>query len=52
MTLEDWRKFGEVLFRWGFGAIVFGIITMIIGFVILACLDIGTVKKVAKILNN
>lgn len=51
-TSEQWRSFGEVIIQWGFGFIVFGAITMLIGFVILECLDIRTVKKIAKILNN
>jgi uncharacterized membrane protein len=52
MTPEEWKQFGEVLITWGFGFIVFGAITMLIGFVILVCLDVKTVKKIAKIINN
>ena len=51
-TLDELRAASEVFIQWGFGFIVFGSITMLIGFVILACLDIKTVKKIAKILNN
>lgn len=51
-TPEQWRALGEVLITWGFWVIVYGIITMLIGFVILVCLDITTIKKIAKILNN
>lgn len=51
-TLEQLRAAAEVFIQWGFGFIVFGAITMLIGFVILACLDVETVKKIAKVLNN
>ena len=51
-TQEQWRALGEVFIQWGFGFIVFGSITMLIGFAILACLDMRTIKKIAKILNN
>ena len=52
MTPEEWKQFGEVLVTWGFWAIVYGAITMLIGFVILVCLDIKTIKKVSQFLNN
>ena len=51
-TVDELRAAAEVFIQWGFGFIVFGVIAMLIGFVILACLDIKTIKKVSKILNN
>jgi len=35
MTPEEWKQFGEVLVTWGFWAIVYGAITMGIGFIII-----------------
>lgn len=52
MIPGEWKQFGDVLITWGLGFIVFGTITMLIGFVILVCLDMTTIKKIAKILNN
>jgi len=49
---DEFQKLGEVFIQWGFGFIAFGFITMLIGFIILACLDIKTIKKVSQFLNN
>lgn len=51
MAPGEWKQFGEVLITWGFWAIVYGIVTMCIGFVILVCLDITVIKKVVKFIK-
>ena len=51
-TLDELRAAAEVFIQWGFGFIAFGAITMLIGFLILVCLDIKIIKKVSQFLNN
>ncbi|MDR3595071.1 hypothetical protein [Clostridium sp.] len=34
-TPEQWKAFGEVMVTWGFGFIVYGIITICIGLIII-----------------
>lgn len=45
MKNELIRELATVLIQWGFGFIVFGGATVLIGFIILAYLDMSTIKK-------
>ena len=52
MDYELLRKFAMVLIQWGTGFIICGIVALVIGFIILSCLDIKTIKTISKFINN
>jgi len=52
MNEELLRQVAQVLIQWGLGLIIFGAVTILIGFIIIACLDIKTIRSVRKFLNN
>jgi len=45
-------EIGIVFIQWGLGFIEYGAATLVIGFIILSCLDIKTIKTISKFINN
>lgn len=39
-TPEQWVEFGRVMMTWGFWIIVYGLVTMLIGLIIIGIIDI------------
>lgn len=52
MSIELIKQIAMIFIQWGCGIAVFGIITMLIGLIILGFLDIKTCKAIGKFLNN
>jgi len=51
MNIELIREMANVIIQWGLGLIIFGLATIVIGFVILLCLDIKTVRAIGNFLK-
>jgi hypothetical protein len=52
MDGELLRKLATVLIQWGTGFFLCGIVTLVIGFIILSYLDMKTIKTISKFINN
>ena len=51
MNIELIREIVETIIQWGLGLMIFGLATIVIGFVILLGLDIKTVRAIGNFLK-
>lgn len=52
LNTELIKQIAMVFIQWGFGFIVFGLATVLFGFIVLSCLDMKTVQKISNFLHN
>ncbi|MFW2491001.1 hypothetical protein ACN077_20900 [Clostridium chromiireducens] len=52
MNIELIKQIAMVFIQWGFGFILCGLATVAIGLIILLCLDMKTISRISRFLNN
>lgn len=50
-TADQWRAFGETIATWGFGIVIFGLVTMLIGVIVIGALLFYDYKSEIKFIK-